>query len=91
MSSKSRRVMPIGSSFQQKQMGPAPSFASAPTPKNKAEYYVQNSKSKHDINRVVWRKGVVSLLPSLSVVEITLMFVVRDPIVVSSAVRPGIS
>ena len=34
------------SSFRQKPKGPAPSSASAPTPKNKGEYYGQNSKSK---------------------------------------------
>ena len=40
---------------------------------------------------VVWHKRVVSFLPAPSVVGTTPVFVVRAPLVVSSAVRPGIS
>ena len=43
------------------------------------------------IHKVVWRKGVVSLLPTLSVVGTTQVLVVRPPPVVSSVARMGIS
>ena len=41
------------------------------------------------ILRVVWRKGVVSILPALSVIGTTREFFMRAPIVVSSVVRVG--
>ena len=41
------------------------------------------------IHNVVWRKGVVSLMSTQSVVETTPVFIVRAPLVVSSAVRLG--
>ena len=43
------------------------------------------------IHRVVWHKGVVSLLPTPSVVVTTLVCFVRATLVVLCAVRPGIS
>ena len=42
------------------------------------------------IHMVVWDQGVLILFPALSVVETTPVFVVRDPLVVSSVVKPGI-
>nr|AAT39945.1 Putative polyprotein, identical [Solanum demissum] len=46
---------------------------------------------EEDAPVVVWRKGGVSLLPAPSVVGTTQVFVVRDPLVVSSVVRRDIS
>ena len=43
------------------------------------------------IHMVVWRKGIVSLLPTPNVVETILVFVVRDPLVFLGNVRVGIS
>lgn len=41
------------------------------------------------IQRVVWRKGVVSVQPAPSVVETTPEFFVRDPIFVSCTIKTG--
>ena len=79
------------SSFRQKPKGPAPSSASAPAPKNKGEYYRQNSMVKPEYSQGSVVQGGSKPPEYESVVETTLVFVVRTPLVVSSAVISGIS
>lgn len=79
--------MSTGHVSKLKKKGPTPTSASIPTSKNTSEYNSQNCKVKLPILRVVWHKGVISLMHELCVVEITQGHVMMAPLVVSSVAR----
>ena len=71
-----RKVVRIGNSFRNR-IGHEPSSSSAPMPIDRVEHHVRNPELSLHIHGVVWRMEVVSLLHAPSVVEITLVFVVK--------------
>lgn len=84
-----RRVMPTGRPSKRNRKVGLPHLLVHMHLRTRVNTTVRFLELNLHMHRVVWRKGVVSILPALSVIGTTREFFMRAPIVVSSVVRVG--
>ena len=91
MSVGSRRVMPTGHPSNRHRRFLPHNFLVHLHLRTKVSTIVRILVLNLHIHMVVLHKGVLSVMAAPSVVETSLMFVVRDPLVISSPIRIGMS